>query len=38
MPTNAYRSSGRPEVTYAIERVVDEGHAGSGSTASHCAA
>ncbi len=24
MPTNAYRSSGRPEVTYAIERVVDE--------------
>jgi carbon-monoxide dehydrogenase large subunit len=23
MPTNAYRSSGRPEVTYAIERVVD---------------
>jgi carbon-monoxide dehydrogenase large subunit len=24
MPTNAYRSSGRPEVTYAIERVIDE--------------
>jgi carbon-monoxide dehydrogenase large subunit len=24
MPTNAYRSSGRPEVTSAIERVVDE--------------
>jgi aerobic carbon-monoxide dehydrogenase large subunit len=24
MPTNAYRSSGRPEVTYAIERLVDE--------------
>jgi aerobic carbon-monoxide dehydrogenase large subunit len=24
MPTNAYRSSGRPEVTYAIERIVDE--------------
>ena len=23
MPTNAYRSSGRPEVTYAIERAVD---------------
>src|SRR2546430_15198422 len=23
MPTNAYRSSGRPEVTFAIERVVD---------------
>jgi carbon-monoxide dehydrogenase large subunit len=23
MPTNAYRSSGRPEVTYAIERVID---------------
>jgi carbon-monoxide dehydrogenase large subunit len=23
MPTNAYRSSGRPEVTYAIERLVD---------------
>jgi aerobic carbon-monoxide dehydrogenase large subunit len=24
MPTNAYRSSGRPKVTYAIERVVEE--------------
>ncbi len=24
MPTQAYRSSGRPEVTYAIERLVDE--------------
>jgi len=24
MPTNAYRSSGRPEVTYAIERLVDK--------------
>src|SRR5262249_42712010 len=23
MPTNAYRSSGRPEVTYALERVID---------------
>jgi aerobic carbon-monoxide dehydrogenase large subunit len=23
-PTNAYRSSGRPEVTFAIERLVDE--------------
>jgi carbon-monoxide dehydrogenase large subunit len=23
MPTNAYRSSGRPEVTYAIERLLD---------------
>src|SRR6202034_4377769 len=23
MPTQAYRSSGRPEVTYAIERLVD---------------
>jgi carbon-monoxide dehydrogenase large subunit len=23
MPTNAYRSSGRPEVTYALERLVD---------------
>jgi carbon-monoxide dehydrogenase large subunit len=23
MPTNAYRSSGRPEVTYAIERLMD---------------
>jgi carbon-monoxide dehydrogenase large subunit len=23
MPTNAYRSSGRPEVTYAIERLID---------------
>src|SRR5215470_62432 len=24
MPTNAYRSSGRPEVTYVIERLVDQ--------------
>jgi carbon-monoxide dehydrogenase large subunit len=24
MPTNAYRSSGRPEVNYAIERVIDK--------------
>ena len=24
MPTNAYRSSGRPEVTFAMERLVDE--------------
>ena len=24
MPTNAYRSSGRPEVTYAIERLIDQ--------------
>src|SRR5205823_1783702 len=24
MPTNAYRSSGRPEVTFAIERLIDE--------------
>jgi carbon-monoxide dehydrogenase large subunit len=24
MPTNAYRSSGRPEVTYAIERLMEE--------------
>ena len=24
MPTNAYRSSGRPEMTYAIERLVDK--------------
>jgi aerobic carbon-monoxide dehydrogenase large subunit len=24
MPTNAYRSSGRPEVTFAIEHLVDE--------------
>jgi aerobic carbon-monoxide dehydrogenase large subunit len=24
MPTNAYRSSGRPEVTFAIEQLVDE--------------
>ncbi len=23
-PTNAYRSSGRPEVTYAIERLIDQ--------------
>ena len=25
MPTNAYRSSGRPEVTFAIEQVIDKG-------------
>ena len=24
MPTNAYRSSGRPEATYAIERLIDK--------------
>jgi aerobic carbon-monoxide dehydrogenase large subunit len=24
MPTNAYRSSGRPEVTFAVEQLVDE--------------
>jgi carbon-monoxide dehydrogenase large subunit len=24
MPTNAYRSSGRPEVTYAMERLIDK--------------
>src|SRR4029079_5762241 len=24
MPTNAYRSSGRPEVTFAIERLMDK--------------
>src|SRR6185437_135149 len=24
MPTNAYRSSGRPEVTFAIERIMDK--------------
>src|SRR5262249_47883415 len=24
MPTNAYRSSGRPEVTFAIERLIDK--------------
>ncbi len=30
MPTQAYRSSGRPEVTYAIERLVDEAAAELG--------
>ncbi len=30
MPTNAYRSSGRPEVTFAIERLVDEAAAELG--------
>jgi carbon-monoxide dehydrogenase large subunit len=30
MPTNAYRSSGRPEVTYVIERLVDEAAAELG--------
>ena len=24
MPTQAYRSSGRPEVTFAIERLIDK--------------
>ena len=38
MPTNAYRSSGRPEVTYAIERLIDRRRRSSGSTASSCAA
>src|SRR3984957_14103199 len=30
MPTNAYRSSGRPEVTYVIERLIDEAAAELG--------
>ncbi len=30
MPTNAYRSSGRPEVTYAIERLIDQAAAELG--------
>jgi carbon-monoxide dehydrogenase large subunit len=30
MPTNAYRSSGRPEVTYVIERLVDQAAAELG--------
>ncbi len=30
MPTNAYRSSGRPEVTFAIERLVDSAAAELG--------
>jgi carbon-monoxide dehydrogenase large subunit len=30
MPTNAYRSSGRPEVTYAIERLIDKAAAELG--------
>ncbi len=30
MPTQAYRSSGRPEVTYAIERLVDQAAAQLG--------
>src|SRR5690348_7536895 len=30
MPTNAYRSSGRPEVTYVIERLVDRAAAELG--------
>jgi carbon-monoxide dehydrogenase large subunit len=29
-PTNAYRSSGRPEVTYVIERLIDEAAATLG--------
>ena len=38
MPTQAYRSSGRPEVTFAIERLIDTAAAGSASTASSCGA
>ena len=38
MPTQAYRSSGRPEVTFAIERLVDTAAANSASIASRCAA
>jgi aerobic carbon-monoxide dehydrogenase large subunit len=30
MPTNAYRGSGRPEVTYVIERLVDQAAAELG--------
>jgi carbon-monoxide dehydrogenase large subunit len=30
MPTQAYRSSGRPEVTFAIERLIDEAAARHG--------
>jgi len=30
MPTNAYRSSGRPEVTYVIERLIDQAAAELG--------
>ncbi|HEU5273877.1 MAG TPA: xanthine dehydrogenase family protein molybdopterin-binding subunit [Xanthobacteraceae bacterium] len=30
MPTNAYRSSGRPEVTYVIERLIDKAAAELG--------
>src|SRR5499426_3159032 len=30
MPTQAYRSSGRPEVTFAIERLIDNGAAELG--------
>ena len=30
MPTQAYRSSGRPEVTYAIERLIDKAAAELG--------
>src|SRR5207245_10134800 len=30
MPTNAYRSSGRPEVTFALERLIDGAAAGLG--------
>ena len=33
MPTNAYRSSGRPEVTFAIERLIDIAASKSASTA-----
>ena len=30
MPTNAYRSSGRPEVTFALERLIDNAAADLG--------
>ena len=37
MPTNAYRSSGRPEVTFAIERLVDTAAAQLGVDRIHAA-
>ena len=38
VPNNVMRSSGRPEVTFAIERLIDRRRASSASTASRCAA
>ena len=35
--TTPYRSAGRPEAIFVIERLIDLAAAGSGSTRSRCA-